>query len=130
MIEAARASSPGLEDLIRKGMPTLKSRGGAACWGPDYLFAVETAREASLAIDRQAPVRMTRVPNSDVWYHLAKLEQGSVLHHYEFFADGRPMGQNFSYDVAIYPKYSYPQEGVPRGKQSDKRPSPAGFTRT
>jgi hypothetical protein len=51
MIEAARANSPALKDLLAKGMPTLAARGAVAVWGQDYLFAVD-APKASVVSTR------------------------------------------------------------------------------
>jgi hypothetical protein len=42
LIEAAREGSPRLNDLLGSGLPGLKGRDGAAVWGQEFLFAVES----------------------------------------------------------------------------------------
>lgn len=61
---------------------------------------------------------MTRVGNSQYWMHLAKMRTGTT-HAYQFFADGKPLGNRS--DVAGYNPDSYPRDGVPEGKLSDKQ---------
>jgi hypothetical protein len=62
LIEAARTNSPRLKDLIAGGLPLLQGRDGAAVWGQEFLFAVQSERPASVAIDKQPPVSMTTFP--------------------------------------------------------------------
>jgi enterochelin esterase family protein len=106
--------------LLRSSIHALKERGGAAVWGQDFLFAIDMEATPTISIDRQAPLSMTRVPGSTLWYRLMRLRAG-VTHSYEFFSDGKPMSLMYSYDVAGYNLDSYPQEGVPRGTTSPKR---------
>ena len=42
LIEAARTHSPRLKELLAAGLPGLQGRDGAAVWGQDFLFAVES----------------------------------------------------------------------------------------
>ena len=120
LIEAARHNPAALQELLPAAIPALKESGGAAVWGQDFLFAVETTSAAAVAIDRQASVPMTQVPGSNIWYRLAKLRTG-VTHHYQFLAAGTPMGGTYQYDVAGYNTDSYPQTGVPAGVLSEKK---------
>jgi enterochelin esterase family protein len=120
LIGAARANATTLRDLLPEAIPTVKQSGGAAVWGQDFLFAVETERTPTVAIDRQPPATMTRVEGTNLWYKLAKLRVG-VTHHYEFFADGKSMGNAYRYDVAGYNPDSYPQPAVRSGSLSEKK---------
>lgn len=120
LIEAARAKSPALKELMPKTLYDLKERGASAAWGQDFLFAIETEKQASVSVDGQEPEPMTRVPGSNLWYLLKKMRIG-VTHNYQFYADGQSMGNQFRYDVAGYNPDSYPLAGVPRGKLSEKR---------
>lgn len=124
MIQAARASSPALKDLLLKGMPTIKARGAVAVWGQDFLFAVDAplASIVSISLQGKPPAPMTRVPDSTIWYRLEKMGGGAV-YRFQFFADGKPLSanDNFSYDGAGYLPDSYPQPGVPRGAQSEMK---------
>lgn len=116
LIEAARGgpSSPGLEDLVTK---TLGGKGGTAVWGQDYLFVAPSSSPASISIDAQPPLPMLQVGHSNLWMRLEKMRVG-VTHAYQFFADGKPLGNRS--DVSGYNPDSYPRPGVPQGKLSEK----------
>ena len=116
LIETARQgpSTPGLEDQITK---VLSPKGGANVWGQDFLFATPSAFPASVAIDGQPPVPMSHVGNSNFWMFLVKMRVG-VTHSYQFYADGKPLGNRS--DVSGYNPDSYPKPGVPQGKLSGK----------
>jgi len=64
LIEAARTHSPRLKDLIAGGLPGLHGRDGAAVWGQEFLFAVESEAPASVSIDRQPAAAMTPIPGA------------------------------------------------------------------
>ncbi len=117
LIEAARANSPKLKDLLAAGLPLLQGRDGAAVWGQEFLFAVQSEKPASVSIDKQPPVAMTNIPGTAYWYKLMTLRLGTT-HNYNYLADGRSLG---TYDVAGYNPDSYPIPGVPRGKLSEMK---------
>ncbi len=117
LIEAARTHSPKLKDLLRSGLPELKGRDGVAVWGQEFLFAVESAKPATVVIDHEAPVVLTNVPGTNLWYKLLMLRLGTT-HNYTYFAEGKPIG---AYAVAGYNPDSYPMPGVPRGTLSEKK---------
>jgi enterochelin esterase-like enzyme len=123
LIDAARTDSPRLKELLdRKDpwgyrTPELHGRDGVAVWGQEFLFAVESPTEATVAIDKEPPVAMKRVPASDYWYLLRRLRLGTT-HQYHYFAGSREIG---GYQVAGYPPDSYPAPGVPRGKLSERK---------
>lgn len=116
LIEAARGgpSSPGLEALIMK---TLGAKGGTAVWGQDYLFVTPSSAPASISVDAQPPLPMVQVGHANLWMRLEKMRVG-VTHAYQFFADGKPLGNRS--DVPGYNPDSYPKPGVPQGKLSEK----------
>jgi enterochelin esterase family protein len=114
LIDAARAKSPSLKELLGQGLPLLQGRDGAAVWGQEFLFAVESDKPATVSIDRQPALPMTNVPGTKYWYRLAMLRLGTT-HNYNYFAEGRSLG---TYEVAGYNPDSYPQPGVPRGTLS------------
>ncbi|MFL6451103.1 MAG: alpha/beta hydrolase [Bryobacteraceae bacterium] len=116
LIEAARGgpSSPGLDDLITK---ILTAKGGTAVWGQDYLFVTPSSSPATVSIDGQPSVPMLQVGHSNFWMHLEKMRVG-VTHAYQFFADGKPLGNRS--DAAGYNPESYPKPGIPQGKLSEK----------
>ena len=127
LIEVARQGPgvPGLADLIGK---TLSPHGGTAVWGQDYLFVSNLAPDATSApvhasmaavsIDGQPPVPMVKINGSGLWMRLVKMRVG-VTHAYQFYADGKPVGNRS--DVPGYNPDSYPQPGVPKGKLSEKQ---------
>ncbi len=119
-IEAARAQSPELKDLLPKTVFDLRERGAAVVWGQDFLFAIETGQVAAVSIDGQPPAPMTRVPGSSIWYRLQRLRIG-VTHNYQFYADGKSLGTAYRYDVAGYGADSYPQPGTAKGTLSEER---------
>ena len=116
LIDAARADSPRLAELIARGMPGLQGRDGAAVWGQDFLFSVEAPTAAAVSIDKQPQLPM-KAAGPRVWYRLETLRLGTT-HHYEYFAGGKSLG---SYDVAGYNPDSYPLEGVAPGTLSAKK---------
>jgi enterochelin esterase-like enzyme len=116
LIETARKgpATSGLEDQITR---ILGPKGGATVWGEDYLFVTPSSSEATISIDGQPAVSMSRVGNSQFWMRVVKMRVG-VTHAYQFFADGKPLGNRS--DVPGYNPDSYPKAGVPQGKLSEK----------
>src|SRR5947208_13519619 len=78
LIEAARTRSPRLKDLMARGLPGLNGRDGAAVWGQEFLFAVESANPASVSIDKQPPLAMEGIPGTKYWYRLMTLRLGTT----------------------------------------------------
>jgi len=95
----------------------MHGRDGAIVWGQEFLFAVESASPATVAIDYQPAIPMTNVPGTNYWYKLAVLRLGTT-HNYNYFANGKSLG---TYDVAGYNPDSYPEPGVPRGQLSEMK---------
>ena len=117
LITAARERSPRLKELLGAGLPGLAGRDGAAVWGQEFLFAVQSEGPATVSIDNGPPLAMLQVAGSSYWYLLRTLRLGTT-HHYEYFAGGRSLG---SYDVAGYNPDSYPRPGVARGHMSARK---------
>ncbi|MBI2687048.1 MAG: esterase [Acidobacteria bacterium] len=117
LITAARENSPRLKELLASGLTGLAGRDGAAVWGQDFLFAVQSDAPATVSIDHAPPVPMRRAGGTPYWYLPRTLRLGTT-HHYEYFANGRSLG---SYDVAGYNPDSYPLPGVARGTLSNKK---------
>jgi enterochelin esterase family protein len=117
LIEAARAKSPALKDLLAKRVPNLKTQGAVFVWGQDFLFAAEADNGASASIDGQPATALARLADTSVWFRLVKMRTGVT--HSQFTADGKPLGPRR--DVAGYNPDSYPRAGVPKGTLSEKR---------
>jgi enterochelin esterase-like enzyme len=123
LIEAARADSPNLGRLLERKdqwgyrLPELHGRDGVAVWGQDFLFAVESPEPATVVIDMDRPAIMKRVEGSNYWYLLRTLRLGTT-HQFHYFSAGHEIG---GYQVAGYNPDSYPVNGVPRGKLSERK---------
>lgn len=115
LIEVARQGpgSAALANLIR----ALPPKTATIVWGQDYLFLVESASPATVSIDEELPIAMSKVSGTSTWMKLVKMRVG-VTHAYQFFADGKPLGNRS--DVPGYNPDSYPEPGVPEGKLSEK----------
>lgn len=116
LIDASRGgpSTPGLADRIRK---TLGAHGGTNVWGQDFIFTADSPTLVTVSIDGEPAVPLERVPDSSLWMLVKKMRTG-VTHSYQYFADGKSMGDR--HDVIGYNPDSYPKPGVPRGTLSDK----------
>jgi enterochelin esterase family protein len=118
LIDAARADSPELKNLLGQGLPGLNGRDGVAVWGQDFLFAVESATPATVSIDKQPPIEMKAVAGTNYHYLLKTLRLGTTHQYLYLDAAGKPIG---TYEVASYNPDSYPLPGVPQGKLSGKK---------
>jgi len=116
LIDAARQgpSRAGLAELIST---TLTPKGGVAVWGQEFLFVTASDMPATVSINGQPPRPMERVGNSNLWMRLELMRVG-VTYAYQYSADGKPLGARS--DVSGYNPDSYPKDGVPKGKLSDK----------
>ena len=85
-------------------------------WGQDYLFLGTSASPVSVSIDLQ-PRRQLAQVDGNHWMLLTKMRTG-VLHEYQFYAAGKPLGARG--DAVGYNPDSYPKPGVPHGKLSEK----------
>jgi enterochelin esterase family protein len=123
LIDAARSDSPALAQLLERKdawgnrIPELHGRDGVAVWGQEFFFAVESKTAATVVIDGEPPVPMKSVAGTDYWYLLRRLRLGTT-HQYHYFAGGREIG---GYQVAGYNPDSYPVEGVPHGRLSERK---------
>ena len=105
----------------------LTPRGGVAVWGQEFLFVTDLspaqntapvpAAQAAVSIDHEPPLPLSKVPGSNYWMRLVLMRVG-VTHAYQYYADGKPIGNRT--DVAGYNPESYPKPGVPKGKLSEK----------
>jgi enterochelin esterase family protein len=113
-IEAARKGpeSPAMKQRVTKmTTPTQVS-----VWGQDYLFLATSASPVTVSIDLQ-PQRPLAQVDGNHWMLLTKMRTG-VLHQYQFYSAGKPLGNRG--DAVGYNSDSYPQPGGPHGKLSEK----------
>lgn len=118
LVDAARSDSPALSTLLGKGLPELRGRDGAAVWGQNFLFAVESPTPATVSIDKQPALKMKHVAGTQYYYLVKTLRLGATHQYHYHDAAGKLIG---SYEVAGYNPDSYPLPGVPRGKLSERR---------
>jgi enterochelin esterase-like enzyme len=116
LIESARSgpAAPGLTDKITT---VLSAKGGTAVWGQDFLFVADSPSQATISIDQQPAVAMSKVEGSTFWIFLKKMRTG-VTHSYQYYADSKALGNRG--DAIGYNPDSYPKPGVPHGRVSDK----------
>ena len=117
LIRAARSgpATPGLKDMIVK---TLGTHGGNNVWGQDYIFVADSPTPVTVSIDQLPAVPMSQVEGSTLWMLLKKMRTG-VTHAYQYYADGKPVGNRS--DASGFNPDSYPEPGVPKGKVSEKQ---------
>jgi enterochelin esterase family protein len=124
LIDAARTNSPKLKELLGAKdafgyrVPELAGRDGVAVWGQEFVFAVESAKPASVSIDKEPAIPMKQVPGTNYWYLWKMLRLGTT-HQHQYMVDGKPYA--VPYQVAGYNPDSYPLPGVPRGVLSEKK---------
>jgi len=85
-------------------------------WGQDYLFLATSATPVSVSIDLEPQKQLVQVDGNH-WMLLTKMRTG-VLHEYQFYTAGKPLGARG--DAVGYNPDSYPKPGVPHGKLSEK----------
>ena len=85
-------------------------------WGQDYLFLATAAKPVTASIDLQPQAAFAQV-DATHWMLQRKMRTG-VLHQYQFYSDGKPLGNRG--DAVGYNPDSYPQPGVPHGRISEQ----------
>ncbi len=113
-IDAARKGpdSPAMKQRVAK----MTAPAQVTVWGQDYLFLATSPSAVTVSIDLQPPKALAQVDPTH-WMLLTKMRTG-VLHQYQFYAAGKPLGNRG--DAVGYNPDSYPQPGVPHGKLSEK----------
>ena len=120
LIELAKAKSPGLRDAILGSFEAKALTEGQA-WaghGADFFFVTEADAEPALFIDDAAGPKMQRVPNSKLWFAVARIEPPGKAHSFHYLVDGKKFGG--SLDLPAFGADSYLQPGVPSGTLSEK----------
>jgi enterochelin esterase-like enzyme len=120
LIEIANTSA--LREGLVASFPAddLKKGIAVAAYGPDFLWAVESATAPALFVDDvQWPTPMRRAAGEEpvIWYQTGKLRAGTS-HNFHYTQGGVAFGGRT--DVAAYLPDNYPRPGVPQGKLSDK----------
>jgi len=113
-IDAARKGPDSAEMKRRVAAMTASTQ--VVVWGQDYLFLASSPSPVTVSIDLQPQKPLAQV-DANHWMTLTKMRTG-VLHQYQFYAAGKPLGAR-GYAVGYNPD-SYPKPGVPHGKLSEK----------
>ena len=102
-------------DLSQLKPAEIKQGAAVASDGPDFLFAIESAKQPALFVDSEPVGPMQRAGN--LWTWAGKLKTGRS-HAFYYMVDGQRVGGKS--DVAAYGPDSYAQPGIPEGKLSEK----------
>ena len=113
-IDAARKGPDSAEMKRRVAAMTASTQ--VVVWGQDYLFLASSPSPVTVSIDLQPQKPLAQV-DANHWMTLTKMRTG-VLHQYQFYAAGKPLGARG--DAVGYNPDSYPKPGVPHGKLSEK----------
>jgi len=113
-VETARKGPASTEMKERAAKLTAATQ--VQVWRQDYLFLATAPNPVTVSIDLQPPAALAAVDTTH-WMLLRKMRTG-VLHQYQFYTDGKPLGNRG--DAIGYNPDSYPQPGVPHGKLSEQ----------
>ena len=113
-IEAARKGpeSPAMKQRVAE----IKAPAQVIVWGQDYLFLATSPSPATVSIDLEPQEELAQVDGNH-WMLLKKMRTG-VLHEYQFYSAGKPLGNRG--DAVGYNPDSYPKPGVAHGTLSEK----------
>jgi enterochelin esterase family protein len=114
LIETARKgpSSAEMKDRVAK----ITTPTQVTIWGQDYLFLATSPSPVTVSIDLQPQTPLAPI-DATHWMLLTKMRTG-VLHQYQFYSGGKPLGNRG--DAVGYNPDSYPKSGVGHGKLSDQ----------
>jgi len=131
LVEGARQQAPNLNELLRDVLAcdpnvdadTLGRSGSVAVAGQEFLFLLETERQAAVAIDDGPPLQMTPIPGTGYMHRVETLRLGTT-HNFLWHVNGHVlggMGGTMPRSVAGYNPGSYPIPEAQRGTLSETR---------
>jgi enterochelin esterase family protein len=114
LIEAARKgpSNPDFQSRIAN----VRGPAQVTVWGQDYLFVGVSPTPVTVSIDLEPQTALAQA-DATHWMLLTKMRTG-VLHQYQFYSAGKPLGARG--DAVGYNPDSYPKPGVAHGKLSEQ----------
>jgi enterochelin esterase-like enzyme len=122
LIELANTTPNSLREALTASFTAddLKKGTAVAAYGPDFLWAVESATAPLLFVDDaqwRQPMRKAAGEGPAIWFQTGKLKTGAS-HNFHYTLNGVQFGGRT--DVAAYLPDCYQREGVPQGKLSDR----------
>src|SRR5258708_8111177 len=122
LIEIANMTPNSLREALTASFTVddLKKGTAVAAYGPDFLWAVESATVPLLFVDDapwRQPMRKVSGEGPAIWFQTGKLKT-ATSHSFHYTLNGIVFGGRT--DVAAYLPDCYQREGVPPGKLSDK----------
>ncbi len=125
----AQSHSPALQQAIRDTSPAKELTAGAAVSSHlhDFFFTTEAPSQPTLLIDdpetgtASAPKQqlpMQQLPDTDLFYATAHIDQLGTLHQFRYIVAGKPFGGRL--DLPAFTEAHYPQPGVPAGTLSPR----------
>ena len=110
------AQAPAIKDLASLKAEDFTKGIAYLAHGPDFLFAVDSAKPPQLLINDEPGPRMKKLKHNR-WVATAKLPT-SRTHNFRYVADGKPFGGRT--DVMAYSPEHYLKPGTPQGKLTAK----------
>jgi enterochelin esterase-like enzyme len=120
LIALSNGTSADMAAAITASFDAASLKAGTA-WishGPHFFFAIESATPPSLVVNDTAPVPMTHVLASNLWYQSLDNVKVGASHTFHYVVDGAAFGG--SVDMPAFGPMSYATPGVPQGKLSEK----------
>ncbi len=111
-------ASAAFRDALIDAMGADRIRDGTAIagYGPDFVWAVESANAPVLYVDDEKYADMQRA-SGDLWYHVGTLAPGDAYKFHYVVGNARMGG---ALNIPAYTPDSYEQTGVPQGELSAK----------
>ena len=93
----SRPDSPEFRQVLVKQLGDTEIKKGEAfnSNGPDFIWAVETAKQPAIFVDDQPAGPMRRISGSDLWFYVAQLRVGTA-HRFHYMVNVVPGDDVFS----------------------------------
>lgn len=112
----ALAQAPQLKDAATLKPEEVAKGTAYLAYGPDFLFAVDSAKAPRLVINDAPGPRMKKGPGGR-WVGMAKLATGRT-HNFHYLVEGKVFGGRN--DLMAYTPEHYAKPGTPQGKLTPK----------
>ena len=113
---ASFAQAPAIKDLASLKAEDFTKGIAYLAHGPDFLFAIDSAKQPQLIINDEPGPRMKKLKDNR-WTAAAKLTTGRT-HNFHYLVDGKAFGGRT--DLMAYTPEHYAKPGTPQGKLTAK----------